>query len=646
MSFFGRKPAASSANPSTQPGAILRMPSAVSPVVPSTGTLHTPANSSRPEISPRLMALCAQRKLRIHDRLVAGSEDMARVPFLATLNDELDLAPHLGASIAVVASNASKTEAILLIAETASSDIIDAVLARLQHRGIALAQDGAQIWPCAAPVLMAVTGGDLQPQHTQVIRSRQQDSGQSALWQSFVTIVDWAVANNANDIDFRVFLAQMTSQVYFKIDGRYITLDRWQLPTETLVAMLGIAWQHSRGGSSSKFELRQEQQCRIDVTLHNGMQIRLRWASMSTDKGATITMRVQRLGSAQVVTTLEDAGFLPEQVEVFERTVVGKGGLTTLSGTVGSGKSVTLAILMGLLPPELKGVTFEDPVEIDIPWMHQKTISRDLIGDDDSGFQAAVRTLFRSALDIFVLGETRDVATGRVLRAVLESGHSGYTTTHAGSGVGIITKYASPQVGIPLEVLATPGMLRLNVYQALLLKNCSCALAPDDLSQVLDVQARARLALLLDDIHALYGVDPRVLRLRNPQGCPVCRRSDLSALWGYKGRTVVAEMMEPDETICDLVLKGDMGSVKRYWRSLSDQDVTSSAIAGKTAMEIAMYKALRGEIDPREIELHFDSFRSLASKAAADKRTEARRSSARLTVLGGGAAATDPLHAR
>lgn len=633
MTLFGRtKPPVQH----QQPAAMLRMPETTHALARPAPAEASAQQASASEISLRLRALCKQRNLRLHETLVAGSEDMARVPFQAVLNADLDLAPHLGASIAVLASTASKTEAILLVAETASADILDAVLARLQHRGIALAQEGAQAWQCAAPVLMSVTGGDLHPQHVQTIRSRQQDSGQSALWQSFVTIVDWADAHNANDIDFRVFLTHMTSQIFFKIDGRYITLDRWQLPTETLVAMLGIAWQHSKGGASSKFELRQEQQCRIDVTLRSGAQIRLRWASMATDKGATITMRLQRLGAAQVVSSLENAGFLPEQVEVFRRTVVGKGGLTTLSGTVGSGKSVTLAILMGMLPPHIKGVTFEDPVEIDIPWMHQKTISRDLLSDDDAGFQAAVRTLFRSGLDVFMLGETRDAATGRVVRAVLESGHSCYTTTHAGSAPGIFTKYASPQVGIPLDVLATPGMLRLNVYQALLPTNCQCALSPDDLAQILEPARRARLDQLMHDIHTLYGLQPHKLRMRNPEGCPACRRSDLSALWGYSGRTVVAEMLEPDETICDLVLKGDMVSVKRYWRGLSDGEVTSDAITGKTAMDIAMHKAAKGEIDPWEIEQHFDSFRSLASKLESERRTEARRSSARLTVLGGG----------
>lgn len=163
-------------------------------------------------------------------------------------------------------------------------------------------------------------------------------------------------------------------------------------------------------------------------------------------------------------------------------------------GTVGSGKSVTLAILMALIHrmrPAIKGVSFEDPVEIESEWMHQRTIARDLHADDDREFRAATAALFRSAVDVFMLGEVRDADAGRVVRAVLESGHSVYTTTHARSALGVFSKYCMPQIGIPIETLATPGMLRLNVYQSLLLRNCPhCSLPPEAHADNLDGQAR------------------------------------------------------------------------------------------------------------------------------------------------------------
>lgn len=616
---------------------VLRLPTA-SNMAADTTSMSTPQSADAGDAAPTSFA-----GLVFDAQPISSIEGLTRVAFESCLNRDLDLAPSLAASIAVLATDSTKSRACLLVSRTASSDVLASVIERLEHRSIKLSDTGVQAWWCSVPVLTAVVADDVSAQQTRMMRARMGDTTQSALWQSFMDIVEWAHSQGANDVDFKISHAAMDSQVFFKINGRYITMPRWTLPTETLVSMLGIAWQHSKGGSGSKFEPRQEQQCNVDVTLGNQARLRLRWASMATDKGCTVTFRLQPLGASRIVQTLDEAGYVADQVEIFRRVVMGKGGLTTLAGTVGSGKTVTLAILMGLLPPNSKVVSFEDPVEIENDQIHQKTISRDLVGEDDSDFQAGVRALFRSALDMFMLGEVRDVATGKVVRAVLESGHSCYTTTHAGSALGIISKFASPQVGIPLDVLGDPGMLKLNVYQALLLKNCDCALPADALAAELKGDALYRHQQMFDNIEGLYGLRQQLFRLRNPNGCPKCKRPGLEALTGFAGRTVVAEMVEPDETMCELILGGKKVDLHRYWRGLSDGDLTSSNLVGKSAMEIALLKASKGVIDPREIEHHFEPFATLAAKASAEKALAARRLTARSFLGAGASKKTQPV---
>jgi type II secretory ATPase GspE/PulE/Tfp pilus assembly ATPase PilB-like protein len=351
---------------------------------------------------------------------------------------------------------------------------------------------------------------------------------------------------------------------------------------------------------------------------------------MPNDRGATITLRLQRLGAQRLVKTLDEAGYLPTQIEILERVVTGKGGLTTLCGTVGSGKTVTLAILMELMHsrrPDIKGISFEDPVEIET-WMDQRTITRDLYAKDDEAFRTAVVSLFRSALDVFLLGEVRDVDAGRTLRAVLDSGHSCFTTTHAADCLtGIISTYPSAQVGIPASLLATPGMLKLNVYQSLLLKNCAhCSLTHEQHRATLITDAqRSAFAKLLDDIELVCpGVQRETLRFHNPLGCEHCRRDGLDSLRGFAGRTVIAEMVEPDERMCELILKENMPELRRYWRGLSDGNIASPHFEGKTAMEVAMHKASLGLIDPYEIEKEFDAFATMAAKAKTQQRLAPR----------------------
>lgn len=561
---------------------------------------------------------------RVAQHMIDRVEDMAYVPFESCLNAKLALSSHLSVLVAVIqASKASKT-AVLLVAPAVSVEEIHSFVEILTDHGWSLPQEGIGVWRAAASIIVAVNQGHMGNHSSG--GGLQGDSGQSALWQSFVDVTQWAFDQGANDIDFAVRTHEGMSQVAFKIDGRYLQPERWRLPTDTMVQMLGIAWQRGDGGSDATFQQRIEQQCQLEVDLANNVQVRLRWSGMATDKGPVITLRLQKLGASALVRTLEGAGYLPWHLDVFHRVLQTKGGLTTLAGTVGSGKSVTTAILMCMLPSHIKKVTFEDPVELDMPGVYQKTIIRDLVQTGEgsnSSFAAGVRALFRSALDVFMLGEIRDPEGARVARAVLESGHSVFTTTHAPSALGIFSKFISPQVGIPVDVLATPGNVRLNVYQALLAKNCPhCALSPLDyvLAFKLDAAELNAHFAYLACIERLYQFDTEKLRLRNPQGCPQCVNKDLPALTGFSGRTIACEMVEPDENMCELLLAGNHVQLFRYWRELSNNRFDSPDFTGKTAMESAIYKASCGEVDPREIERQFESFASIEHKRAAARR--------------------------
>lgn len=550
-------------------------------------------------------------------------EDLVHVPFEACLNGALSLSTHLFVSVAMIQSSKVNKNAILLVAPTVTVDDINSYVEILTEHGWSLPEQGPVAWRAAPSIIMAVSQGHAGNHSAGVSLG---ESGKSALWQSFVDVTQWAFDQGANDIDFAVYSHESMSQVAFKIDGRYLQPERWRLPTDTVLQMLGIAWQRGDGGSDATFQQRIEQQCQLQIDLANNVRVRLRWSGMATDKGPVITLRLQKLGAAAVVRTLEGAGYLPWHLDVFNRALHTKGGLTTLAGTVGSGKSVTTAILMGMLPSHIKKVTFEDPVELDMPGVYQKTIIRDLVQTGEgsnSSFAAGVRALFRSALDVFMLGEIRDPEGARVARAVLESGHSVFTTTHAPSALGIFSKFVSPQVGIPVDVLATPGNIRLNVYQALLPKNCPhCALSPADyiLEFKPDSVAINEHHHYMDRFERLYQFDSNKLKLRNANGCPHCINKDLSALTGFSGRTIACEMVEPDENICEFLLAGNHVQLFRYWRELSNNKFDDPDFTGKTAMESAIYKASCGEVDPREIELQFESFAAIEHKRGVAQR--------------------------
>jgi type II secretory ATPase GspE/PulE/Tfp pilus assembly ATPase PilB-like protein len=565
-----------------------------------------------------------------HD--LALAEDLAtNVSYEMCLNERLGLSATLAAQVAVLAVDAAGTHAALLLTRGVGPDLLGSLLAQMaQHKVNLVPKDQVQAWWCAPALVAAVVGGEITGDASRRTRALASDTAKSGHWQIFKSVIEWAYTEDAQDIDFVVQLHELESYVRFKVHSRWVAPERWRMPTEQMTKVLSVAWQQSQGGASSELQFKLDQQAVIGLSLNHDVRLRLRWNTMPNDRGATITLRLQRLGAQRLVKTLDEAGYLPTQIEILERVVTGKGGLTTLCGTVGSGKTVTLAILMELMysrRPDIKGISFEDPVEIET-WMDQRTITRDLYAKDDEAFRTAVVSLFRSALDVFLLGEVRDVDAGRTLRAVLDSGHSCFTTTHAADCLtGIISKYTSAQCGIPASLLATPGMLKLNVYQSLLLKNCAhCSLTHEQHRATLITDAqRSAFAKLLDDIELVCpGVQRETLRFHNPLGCEHCRRDGLDSLRGFAGRTVIAEMVEPDERMCELILKENMPELRRYWRGLSDGNIASPHFEGKTAMEVAMHKASLGLIDPYEIEKEFDAFATMAAKAKTQQRLAPR----------------------
>lgn len=553
---------------------------------------------------------------------IESSDGLSRLVFSTIINDEIKLATYLNSRYAVArVSENSKQCFIIATKDRVTHDDVSSVVEMIENCGMSLVSEGPQGYFAQDGIVLSLAQGTLTADQLDVARSIRNDKDKNQLMDLFTRIVGWAYYNKASDLDFVVDNFADDSFVAFKISGKYIKPTQYKMPTRTISQMLGTVWQRTKGGADSSFQEVKEQQAALTLHLPSskmipgGAHIRLRWQGFPFDKGVVVTMRLQRLGGSAIIQTLEEAGYLPSQIDMLERVIRSRGGLRMMSGEVGSGKSTTIAMLMKRLPNDIKKVSVEDPVEIDVPGTYQKTIARDILAsEDDPAFKAAAGSLFRSALDVLYLGEIRDQQTGLVARQVGESGHSVYTTIHARSALGILDRMCSPAIGVPRDVLASPGMMRLMVYQSLLPTTCPyCGLSPEDHAAKHGLQGADlhKHQEYFGRIESLYNLDTSALRLINKDGCDHCRQHDIPDLNGISGRTVVAEMVEPDDQMLEYILAGNSVELHRYWRSLSDMDYTSEDLTGKTAMECAILKASSGQIDPREIETHFTSFQTI-----------------------------------
>ena len=127
---------------------------------------------------------------------------------------------------------------------------------------------------------------------------------------------------------------------------------------------------------------------------------------------------------------LEELG-LPEVLKDIAMT---KRGLVIFVGGTGSGKSTSLAAMVGYRNENSFGhiITIEDPVE----FVHEHNnciITQREIGVDTDSWHTALKNTLRQAPDVILIGEIRDRETMDYAVAFAETGHLCMATLHANS---------------------------------------------------------------------------------------------------------------------------------------------------------------------------------------------------------------------
>ncbi|MBC7755134.1 MAG: PilT/PilU family type 4a pilus ATPase [Bdellovibrio sp.] len=126
----------------------------------------------------------------------------------------------------------------------------------------------------------------------------------------------------------------------------------------------------------------------------------------------------------------EDLG-LPEILKDIAMT---KRGLVIFVGGTGSGKSTSLAAMVGYRNEHSFGhiITIEDPVEF-VHEHHNCIITQREIGVDTDSWHIALKNTLRQAPDVILIGEIRDRETMDYAVAFAETGHLCMATLHANS---------------------------------------------------------------------------------------------------------------------------------------------------------------------------------------------------------------------
>lgn len=121
-----------------------------------------------------------------------------------------------------------------------------------------------------------------------------------------------------------------------------------------------------------------------------------------------------------------------------------KRGLIIVAGATGSGKSSTVAGLLGQRNATTPGhiLTIEDPIEF--LYEHQKSIvNQREVGVDTHSYRNALKNAMREAPDVLMIGEVRDGETLTYAINYAQSGHLCITTMHANNSYHLLNRAIS-----------------------------------------------------------------------------------------------------------------------------------------------------------------------------------------------------------
>ena len=202
-----------------------------------------------------------------------------------------------------------------------------------------------------------------------------------------------------------------------KINGELQPIDMHVLSSDDALNLV-----HSAMNTKQKEQFDLEKECNFAISIDGIGRFRVS-AFWQRDMAGMVIRRI--------VTEIPDADELGLP-SVLKDVVMSKRGLVLFVGGTGTGKSTSMAALIGYRNKNSRGhiLTIEDPVEF--VHEHQKSmITQREVGLDTESFDAALKSSLRQAPDVILIGEIRSQEIMEHALSFAETGHLCIATLHA-----------------------------------------------------------------------------------------------------------------------------------------------------------------------------------------------------------------------
>ncbi len=326
-------------------------------------------------------------------------------------------------------------------------------------------------------------------------------------------------------------------------------------------------------------ETRIPQDGRTQVTTKEGRNMDLRVSTLPTVNGEKIVMRIQ--DKSRKIPNLEQLGIENHNLKALKNAIEEPNGIVLTTGPTGSGKTTTLYSCLDILnTPEVNIMTIEDPVEIQMDGLNQSQ-THAAIG---YSFANGLRTALRQDPDIIMVGEIRDRETINTAIEAALTGHLVLSTIHTNSAVATITRIIN--MGVPAFLIT--ATLNAIIAQRLVRRICEKCKTEDILTPEVEHRLDETIKTMNPEERKSIGLeeDKFILKTYKGNGCTECDGT------GYKGRIGIYEIMEMNDAIKNLILKG-----------ASNLEIEKTAIANgmQTLEHAGLHLILKGITSPEEV---------------------------------------------
>ena len=413
------------------------------------------------------------------------------------------------------------------------------------------------------------------------------EQAQARMQRDFITIISRAAAMHVSDI--HIVVAENTI-VMFRVNGLMQTEMEYKKEWGESFVRAAFASADISDANYAQNEYQAAQKLGRTplrgshgklVLPRNILGIRLQFNPIAFGTRYVVLRLLYAEENIETNSALEALGFTKKDTDDFYKLRGMPTGITIISGPTGSGKSTTLQRnMIAMLQErnyEVNLITVEDPPEYPIPGARQMPVTNATIEEaKEREFTKALAAALRSDPDSMMIGEVRTLSAADLAFRAALSGHNVWTTLHANNAPSILIRLKD--MGVEEFKLKDPEIMKGLTAQRLFRRLCPhCRIAT---TQALNSPVVQRLRLGFGDV----ALENTYLR---GHGCKQC---DFK---GVKGRIAVSEIILPDATFLDLMIKGETVKATNYW---------INELNGTTLRESALRHMFNGIIDVGEVE--------------------------------------------